>query len=459
MGRLTLNVLLSFAQFDREVTGERIRDKIAASKKKGLWMGGFVPFGYRANGRTLIIEEVEASIVRTIFAHYLELGTVRAVETELACRPPAMPGRTTKAGRVYGARQFSRGQIYKLLAHPIYCGDISHKGTRYPGQHPAIVRVETFFNLAEQLATNGHERKVGQNAKVPSLVAGLMVDVEGNKLIATHATKQSKRYRYYISKVLHAGRTRGGLSRNQVIKPEVQGTVWRLPAAEIETIVVGEISALLLDQTRLIEIVKEIEPHRSWSMPDRTQLDRTAGIITKSLARDDPAAARTILLELVNRIEIASGTATIVFNPNGLISALGFETDQNPSTNSDAPRLMIPIALRRRGVETKLVLTQDGHAQPEPDRTLIRALARARRWMAELIDGEHPSVEALAKAYHTDKRYVARHLPLACLSPSIIDAVLDGRQPVELTTWDLLNRIDTPFAWTDQARRLGFPLA
>ena len=305
MGRLTLNVLLSFAQFDREVTGERIRDKIAASKKKGLWMGGFVPFGYRANGRTLIIEEVEASIVRTIFAHYLELGTVRAVETELACRPPAMPGRTTKAGRVYGARQFSRGQIYKLLAHPIYCGDISHKGTRYPGQHPAIVRVETFFNLAEQLATNGHERKVGQNAKVPSLVAGLMVDVEGNKLIATHATKQSKRYRYYISKVLHAGRTRGGLSRNQVIKPEVQGTVWRLPAAEIETIVVGEISALLLDQTRLIEIVKEIEPHRSWSMPDRTQLDRTAGIITKSLARDDPAAARTILLELVNRIEIA----------------------------------------------------------------------------------------------------------------------------------------------------------
>ena len=148
-----------------------------------------------------------------------------------------------------------------------------------------------------------------------------------------------------------------------------------------------------------------------------------------------------------------------MFNPNGLISALGFETDQNPSTNSDAPRLMIPIALRRRGVETKLVLTQDGHAQPEPDRTLIRALARARRWMAELIDGEHPSVEALAKAYHTDKRYVARHLPLACLSPSIIDAVLDGRQPVELTTWDLLNRIDTPFAWTDQARRLGFPLA
>ena len=113
-----------------------------------------------------------------------------------------------------------------------------------------------------------------------------------------------------------------------------------------------------------------------------------------------------------------SGAATIVFNPNGLISALGFETDQNPSTNSDAPRLMIPMALRRRGVETKLVLTQDGHAHPEPDRTLIRALARARRWMAELIDGEHPSVEALAKAYHTDKGYVARHLPLACLSPS-----------------------------------------
>ncbi len=458
MGRLTLNVLLSFAQFEREVTGERIRDKIAASKKKGLWMGGFVPFGYRANGRTLIIKDAEACIVRTIFAHYRELGTVRAVETELARRPPAMPSRTTKAGRVYGDRQFSRGQIYKLLSNPIYCGDISHKGTRYPGQHPAIIPVETFTKVAVQLAANGHERKVGRNAQVSSLLAGLVVDVEGNKLVATHANKHGKRYRYYISKALHAGRTCGRPSRNQMLKAEAEGTMaWRLPAAEIEAIVVREISALLLDQTRLIEIAKEIEPHRLWSMPDWTQLARIGAMIANSLAGEDPATARTLMLKFITKIEIATGAVTIVFNPDGMISALGFETEAGRVNISDAPRLTIPIVLRRRGVETKLILTQAGHAQPEPNRTLIRALARARRWMAELIEGKHPSVEALAKAYHTDKRYVARHLPLACLSPAIIDASLDGRQPVELTTWDLLNRVDTPFAWTDQARRLGFP--
>ncbi len=131
--------------------------------------------------------------------------------------------------------------------------------------------------------------------------------------------------------------------------------------------------------------------------------------------------------------------------------------EQGSPAHADAPRSTIPIALRRRGVETKLVLMQGGQSQSQPDQILIRALARARRWMAELIGDVHPTVAALAEAYRTDMRHVARHLPLACLAPSIIDAILDGRQPVELTTWDLQNRIDIPLDWTDQARRLGFP--
>ena len=186
-------------------------------------MGGYVPLGYRAAGRTLAICEVEASLVRTIFARYLELGTVRAVETELAARASAMPGRMTKAGRYYGARAFSRGQLYKLLSNPIYCGDISHKGTRYPGQHPAIVTADVFAQVAQRLATNRHERKLGRNAKVPSLLAGLLRDANGDRLVATHATKQGKRYRYYISKALHDGRRRGRLGRDHIISLEVTG--------------------------------------------------------------------------------------------------------------------------------------------------------------------------------------------------------------------------------------------
>ena len=139
----------------------------------------------------------------------------------------------------------------------------------------------------------------------------------------------------------------------------------------------------------------------------------------------------------------------------GLMTVLGLENGTNPSTIADAPRLTIPVGLRRRGVETKVVLIKNGGPASEPDQTLIRALARARRWMTDLIDGVHPSVVKLAEAYRTDERYVARHLPLACLSPGIVEAILSGRQPVELTTWDLLNRIEIALTWNDQARRLG----
>src|ERR671914_166322 len=259
MGRLTLNVLLSFAQFEREVTGERIRDKIAASKKKGLWMGGFVPFGYRAQDRTLVIDEAEAEVVRLIFALYLERGTVRDVEAELQRRAIARPARTTKGRRAYGAKGFSRGPLYKLLSNPIYCGEIRHKDTRYPGQHPAIIAPSVFAAVAERLAANGHARKIGCNAKAPSLLAGLIVDADGHRLVATHATKQGKRYRYYISKLLHEGRRRGRLGRDHVMSLAADGaSVWRLPAADIETIVIAEIRAMLTDRVRVWEIVAQI---------------------------------------------------------------------------------------------------------------------------------------------------------------------------------------------------------
>ena len=444
MGRLTLNVLLSFAQFEREVTGERIRDKIAASKKKGLWMGGFVPFGDRANGRTLLIHEDEAAIVRAIFTRYLDLGTVREVEAELAKLFPTMQGRTTKAGRTYGT---------KLLSNPIYCGDIGHKGIRYPGQHPAIVSAETFASAAVQLASNGHERKIGRNAKSSSLLAGLLVDANGQKLIATHATKLGKRYRYYISRALHQG---GGANQ----EPDFASngtTAWRYPALEIETIAVREICSLLTDQGRLIELAKQIESNRSWSIADRSQLGRTASATAKVLNGNDPASSRAIMLTLVLKIEIGPTTVKIAFNASGMMATLGFPVEHLEPENSEVPHLSFPIAVRRRGAETKMVLRLGDHGQAEPDETMIRAVARARRWMIELVDGVHGSVVQLADAYATNANYVAKHLPLAFLAPSVVDAILEGRQPVELTTWDLMNRIDIPLDWGDQARRLGLP--
>ena len=185
MGRLTLNVLLSFAQFEREVTGERIRDKIAASKKKGLWMGGFVPIGYGANDRTLVINEPEAAKVREIFRLYLEHRCVRRVQAELD-RLKLTTGRyVAKTGRVSGGVSFSRGHLYRILSNPIYAGDIDHKGARHPGQHPAIVDRETWDAVQAMLRSNSQGHRTRSNAKEPSLLAGLLVDQHGNRFTPT----------------------------------------------------------------------------------------------------------------------------------------------------------------------------------------------------------------------------------------------------------------------------------
>src|SRR4051812_13442889 len=199
MGRLTLNVLLSFAQFEREVTGERIRDKIAASKKKGLWMGGFAPFGYRPHERTLVIHEQEAEIVRLIFQLYLQLGSVPKVIDELDRRQLRTPTFTSATGKAWGGRPFGRGQVARILENPIYVGEIAHKEQTYDGQHDAIVDRATWDAVQEELAANARKSHVTSNGMDPSVLAGLLVDAEGRHFTCSHALKCGKRYRYYLA--------------------------------------------------------------------------------------------------------------------------------------------------------------------------------------------------------------------------------------------------------------------
>ena len=225
MGRLTLNVLLSFAQFEREVTGERIRDKIAASKKKGLWMGGFVPFGYRAKDRTLIIDKDEAETVRLIYSRYLELGTVSALEAELAERNLRTRAFTSASNKTWGDRPFSRGHLYKILSNPIYAGKIVHNDKQHDGQHEAIIDRKTFAAVQAQLAANNRQHRTRVRAKEPNLLAGLLFDSNGKPLTSSHTVKNGKRYRYYVGTRIEQGKP----------KP------WRLPAHEIESAVVGEL--------------------------------------------------------------------------------------------------------------------------------------------------------------------------------------------------------------------------
>src|SRR5215470_8463533 len=179
MGRLTLNVLLSFAQFEREVTGERIRDKIAASKKKGLWMGGSPPLGYRASDRALVIDPAEAETVRRIFALYREHGCVRRVKDTADRLGLRTKRRTTANGAECGGAPFSRGHLYRILSNPIYTGRIAHKGQLYTGQQPALIDDETWTAVRDRLAAGAGAHRRRPKATEPSLLAGLLVDPQG----------------------------------------------------------------------------------------------------------------------------------------------------------------------------------------------------------------------------------------------------------------------------------------
>jgi len=217
MGRLMLNVLLSFAQFEREITGERIRDKIAASKKKGMWMGGVPPIGYDISDRKLVVNADQAKIVQSIFSLYLDARTVPELMDRLMAEKIKTAPRTSSRGSEYGGRPFTRGHLYKLLSNPIYIGRIPHGKTSYPGQHEAIIDQSTWEAVQAQLSANtqGQSRRKSQRAEW--MLDGLLYAASGARLVPSHATKGGRRYRYYIEPGTSA-------DQNPV----------RLPAREIE---------------------------------------------------------------------------------------------------------------------------------------------------------------------------------------------------------------------------------
>src|SRR5882757_806921 len=289
MGRLTLNVLLSFAQFEREVTGERIRDKIAASKKKGMWMGGWVPLGFDRKDRTLTINEPEAKTVRTIFALFLKLKNVRDVQTELIRLNLKTKGYAVKRGRAVGNLSFARGHIYKILSNPLYQGEIKHKGVNHPGQHPRLINQATWNAVQSQLATNKHANRLRSNAKSTSLLAGLIYDAGGNRLVSTHTTKNGKRYRYYIASD-GAGRT----------VPDPNAIKFRASAAQIDTLVLTTLSNFLTDKSKL---ASRLRKQGSRGVEIAADLD-IASNIARGLASDTPDQKRAALHDLVSRVTL-----------------------------------------------------------------------------------------------------------------------------------------------------------
>ena len=244
MGRLTLNILLSFAQFERELIGERVRDKVAASKKKGMWMGGTVPLGYDAKDRKLVVNKAEARRVEDIYRRYLRLKSVPALKVELDAAGIRSKGRARPDGTEHGNQQFSQGALYLLLQNRTYRGEATHRGKAYPGEHAAVVDKPLWDAVQAVLAENRVQRTTGANTKVPSLLTGMLFDEAGERLTPTWSVKKGTRYRYYVSTSLVKGGSKTPSTRR------------RIPAGNLETIVIERLRRLFSSRGELLDAIE-----------------------------------------------------------------------------------------------------------------------------------------------------------------------------------------------------------
>ena len=439
MGRLTLNMLLSFAQFEREVTGERIRDKIAASKKKGMWMGGLPPLGYDAKDKKLVVNNFEAETVRALFRLYLELGAVMRLLEESHRRGLVTKRRRHASGREAGGLPFTRGHLHQLLTNPIYVGDIAHKGLAYPGQHKAIIEREIFDAVRRHMDGNAAKRRSATNAKSPSLLTGLIFDETGDRLCPTHANKKGRRYRYYISKRLMHG-----------TGSTVAG--WRLPASELEGAVTRTASEFLTDERRVIDALLLA---RSAPAELRIFLDRAAAA-AHDLIDDRLECHRQLLHLLLHRVTLGAGSMRLELRRAGLRRLVTGADAENSAQSDGLIDVTVQIALRRRGVEAKLVVRAPEGPAAAPERILIRLIARAHHWLDQLTAGECGSVREIARQEQIDEGDVSRFLPLSFLAPDIVEAIVAGMHPPELTAEKLKRFRFLSHDWLAQRESLWF---
>ena len=446
MGRLTLNMLLSFAQFEREVTGERIRDKFLASRKRGIWMGGHPPLGYDIDNRKLLVNETEAELVRWIFEQYAEGRSVRGIKADLDARGIRTKGRISESGRPRGGREFSRGLLYKMLSNKVYIGMAVHKDNAYPGEHDAIIDMTLWKRVQQRLATNRAARRNSKNAKEPSLLAGLLFDSEGNCYTPSHAVKGARRYRYYTERSLVNGNDPRGAESNENVK--------RLAAHEVERLVIHSLLELLGHPNDMLNLLGYGNPEAKIA----SQAIQRAAKLQKDLREAPPNKCREIITIVVKRIVLDRQTMRIEIVRSGLRQLLVTD-DRVPEPTAkgdDLYELSVPISLRYRGRELKLVIDGDMTGRATPDNLpLIRAIVRAQAWMGELTSGRARSTGDIAKTEGLTSSYVTRVMRLAFLAPDITTAILDGRQPPDLTAQKLLRGIELPHTWEDQRTALG----
>ncbi len=417
MGRLTLNVLLSFAQFEREVTSERIRDKVAASKRKGLWVGGMVPLGYELKDGKLLIVKEEAEQVRTIFQRYLELGSVNRLVVELRERGFRTKIRKLSTGAIRGGVAFTQGPLFYMLRNRFYIGEVRYKNEIFPGPQPLLLDRELFEAVQAKLTEQWSHRTVMRN-KSGALLSGFLFDNDGHPMAPTHATKNGLRYRYYVSQSHLRGPAKSSSS-----------SVVRVSATDVEAVVINalKIKMHLCDRN------------------EHNQLDRNT------------------IAAIVDRIEVRKSQLAIHLKSQdaGAASDVDRDPERNPlsaSGDTKGSLLLIPWCKppSRKAREILLPPSIPRHTvrpiKAERRTALLKAIARGRAWLDEIVSGASQGAEQIAARHKCSVRHVNMTISMAFIAPALVKAAAEGRLPRGISVAALR---DAPAEWSRQFERLG----
>ena len=404
MGRLTLNVLLSFAQFEREVTGERIRDKFAASRKKGMWMGGIVPYGYKLENRKIHIDPDEAQKIRKIFDLYLEVKSLPKLSVTLAQMGIISRQRKYGQGCVVGGQPFRTGALSHLLSNRVYVGEVKHHKQHFPGEHMAVITTELFEAVQAQLAA-GLNRKNLKSSSSTAPLRGLLFDSNGNHMIPVHAKKAGVRYRYYQSWVLSQG------------QKDKAGIVSRVPGQEIE-------------QAVFLGLKRNFPNQIFWAEDDTDSI---------------------MLTDRIQRIDVLQDVLNIHLKMS--------QAEREKSKGKSEDALIISIAWTKpTSYSRRQILSKSDNASGnrpmrcETRSKLLKKIAQGKFWLDRLVSDRSESIRATAKRHAVSEKTILSTLSLALLAPDIVDAAIDGRLPRNLTATHMLN---LPSDWHEQRKLLG----
>jgi len=430
MGRLTLNVLLSFAQFEREVIAERVRDKVAQSKARGIWMGGVVPLGYDVKDRKLVANAAEAATVVHIFRSYLEGPSVRALKLALDEQGVRTKVQNGKKGQT-GGISFSRGGLYWLLSNPIYIGKLKHKDKLHEGQHDGIVPIDLWDAVQAKLKASAAERGNAVTAGSTALLAGMIRDAGGRPMSPSFTVKQGRRYPYYVSSI---SKDIDRETRTRKAPPPT-----RIAARAIETAARDAVRTLLQDQ----DAIARLDSTASATLT-RQRL-KTAAELVRHVGPQASLGARTLFERLHLSIAVYPDRVEASIIHGALLAVLDHRTHRSDASD-DRIDLVIAADLHRGKRGVRLIIADRSSGTQHPDPRLVTLIAKAHEAQRTLFSGAAPR----------GNRHIERLARLAYLAPDITAAILDGDQPKSLTSRKLLKLPALPLDWAEQRILLGF---